>query len=159
MRCSCFVLEEKSTKGRKKRTVVSWWHTNLGPFKDHETKITALRAQGYMACPGEIKAEIRAVDEPYMGGCAAELEISYQCSSCGWQFYPQLPSTPEALSAFLTDRIANLNVREEIVMAEAAVATERESVRQKQEMVARYELSQAAARATRNEKRKIKKAT
>lgn len=158
MRCGCFVLYSKTPKGRNKRQVVSWWHTELGPFKENAGfKVQELREQGFKPCMGEVKVSVNAVDDAYMGGHSAVLEINYLCSACDWIFYPHLPQNAEDLNKMVTERIATMGVLDEITIMEGALNAELESQRVKQEMLDRYHKRQAEERAARNERRRSKK--
>lgn len=60
-------------------------------------------------CGGEIKATIRAVDEPDWGGCHAVLEVEFVCLKCGSIMpNPALPNGGFELSVWVTERIKEL---------------------------------------------------
>jgi hypothetical protein len=42
-------------------------------------------------CQGKVSVEVKAVDEPYMGGSSASLEVEYKCSICGCTYYKNMP--------------------------------------------------------------------
>ncbi len=43
-------------------------------------------------CDGDIIGEIVAVEEPYMGGVSASLEVNYRCTKCSCNNYKDLPN-------------------------------------------------------------------
>jgi hypothetical protein len=87
-------LEAEEVDGQRAREFESYVKTNGWTLRDDVT-----------VCPGEIKVEIVARDEPVMGGSYAVLEIDYKCDHCGNTHFPSLPSDGESLSRLLEDAI------------------------------------------------------
>jgi len=102
MRCGCFIRDTTTKNGKPHREQRSWWHTiNVG-----DTSSAELLAEGYYVCQGLIQSSVLAVEEPYMGGVSASLEVTFACNTCGWNFYPHLPTNGRSLDEFLTDVLA-----------------------------------------------------
>ncbi len=158
MRCGCFVLNDKTPKGRKRHKVLSWWHTSdLGPVGDPKITSESLLAEGYKVCEGKIAVKGTAEDEPYYGGCSAVFSIDYVCEECGWQFYPHLPQTSEALGAMVTDLIAATTPEAEATMIAAARDSELASIAHRNQMMADFHARQELARKQKAEKKAKKK--
>jgi len=156
MRCGCFVLNDRTPKGRKRQKIVSWWHTSdLGPLGDLTS--AGLLAEGYKVCEGKIKVKVTAEDEPYYGGCSAVFSIDYVCEECGWTFYPHLPQTSEALSSMVTDLIEATSPSMEATMIATARDAERANIEQRAKMMADFHARQEETRRLAAEK-KAKKA-
>ena len=47
----------------------------------------------YEICDGNVTGKIEAVEEPYMGGTSASLEVNYECDKCKNTYYKLLPDT------------------------------------------------------------------
>lgn len=105
MRCGAYVVyEERRRKGSgkpymKKVKCAPSWIAFVNPDGIPE---------GAERCDGNIIATVAAVDEPYMGGTSAKLEIEYKCDKCGETFYNELPEDAESLSTVLTQWVAGL---------------------------------------------------
>lgn len=116
MRCGCIIThkERRSQSGTRlvidKRSVQSWWGTSdVGVFPSQPTLADYLEKPNTSICEGKIVATVTAEDEPYMGGSSAVFSITYKCDTCDNEFYPELPQTPEAVSAMLTAHIATVD--------------------------------------------------
>lgn len=60
-------------------------------------------------CDGVLVASVKAVDEPYMGGSSAALEIVVTCDRCGHTYHgPSMPTTSDEISRLVTAAIAVL---------------------------------------------------
>lgn len=60
-------------------------------------------------CDGALVASVKAVDEPYMGGSSASLEILVTCERCGHTYHgPSVPTTSDELGRLVTAAIAAL---------------------------------------------------
>lgn len=81
-----------------------------GSGAPYEAKKLVGRAwkEGTERCGGAIVSGVRAVDEPYFGGCSAALELTFSCADCGNAYFPTLPRTEEQLNAFLNQTIQAL---------------------------------------------------
>lgn len=113
MNCGAFVVwEERRRRGSGKpymKVSRSWPSWVLFVNKEEAAKIPT----DAVRCDGNIIATIQAVDEPYMGGHSAELEVTYKCDKCGANFFNELPMhtggrISAELSAFVTAAIAAL---------------------------------------------------
>lgn len=113
MKCGSFVLwvtarrKGSGNSYERVKETVSWWGTrDLGIRADPGAKTSAeYLAEGYVRCDGNIVASVCAVDEPDWGHSYAKLEVGYKCDKCGQEFFPELPTEPESLSALLTKSI------------------------------------------------------
>jgi hypothetical protein len=141
MRCNCFVRRWETPKGRPRMDVRSWWHTtDLGV--GGETTSVKLLEEGFEICGGTIRASVEAVDEPYMGGSSAILEVSFRCGTCDWTFYPELPNQ-YSINEFLTKVISELE--EAPYMAEAR-QVELDRMREREEAIKAYKAEQRQSR-------------
>lgn len=73
---------------------ISWFEKRFSEQKNIDPN--------FEVCSGDVFGEIVAVDEPYMGGTSAELEVNYHCTECTCNHYKDLPSKYN-ISAFLND--------------------------------------------------------
>jgi hypothetical protein len=149
MHCGCFILDDRTPKGRKRRDIRSWWHTSdLGPRGDQSS--ADLIAAGYKVCQGAVKVTVTADDEPYMGGCSAVFSIDYLCDECGWTFYPHLPQSAEGISKLLTNVIGDMAADPLILEARLA---EINLNNQREQMIADYKARQEAAKLKKTKKK------
>ena len=74
MKCESRILKEyKTTKAD-----MMWPETRYGPNDTGTLPV----------CGGDVKVILKAVDEPYFGGCSSRLELNATCSKCKWPFWP-----------------------------------------------------------------------
>jgi hypothetical protein len=103
MKCGAY-LTLKKRKGKDKierRKTVGQYEVELGAREPPE---------GSVVCDGDITATVETVYDG--GGLDAALGITYRCGKCGIETFPELPSTEEELSAFLTEQVARMTKKQ-----------------------------------------------
>ena len=72
-------------------------------------KVNLYSPNGIMyECQGNVTMEVRAVDEPYMGGTSAALEVEYRCSKCNCTYYKNMPDE-YSLNDWLNVIVSNMD--------------------------------------------------
>lgn len=110
MKCEARILRENKVK--KHWSV--WPETNYGPVSP-DNVIEGHRFGDLPVCGGDVDAKVEAVDEPYWGGCSAQLQVTLTCSRCQSPYIPgifELTGDPAAaLSRLVTEQWAPAGVK------------------------------------------------
>jgi hypothetical protein len=123
MKCRNHVLfETRKRRGSGKeyeypKVVHSWIHKEFGSYTSTPEKM--------VECGGNLVATIKANEEPYMGGVSAVLEVTITCDRCNCFFYPEIPTTAEGISKFVTMLLERISDEDQAQLMEAAREEER----------------------------------
>lgn len=83
----------------------------IGSFEANRKTIRDVCANAE-PCRGDIVAEVRVENEPYMGGTSGSLRVTYTCRRCRQELYGRnLPREEEEIAAILTEHIRNQGQR------------------------------------------------